>query len=71
MAGAYERWFPAVVIVGLLRVTVKHLTASLDRFKMVEKERSEVLTPFSSLKTHIVEKINAIEAWCKNAIRTG
>lgn len=71
MAGAYERWFPAVVIVGLLRVTVKHLTATLDRFKMVEKERSEVLTPFSSLKTGIVEKINAIEAWCKNAIRTG
>jgi hypothetical protein len=56
MAGAYERWFPAVVIVGLLRVTVKHLTATLDRFKMVEKERSEVLTPFSSLKTDIVEK---------------
>jgi hypothetical protein len=71
MAGAYERWFPAVVIVGLLRVTVKHLTATLDRFKMVEKERSEVLTPFSSLKTDIVKKINAIEAWCKNAIRTG
>jgi len=71
MAGAYERWFPAVVIVGLLRVTMKHLTATLDRFKMVEKERSEVLTPFSSLKTDIVEKINAIEAWCKNAIRTG
>jgi len=59
------------VIVGLLRVTVKHLTATLDRFKMVEKERSEVLTPFSSLKTDIVGKINAIEAWCKNAIRTG
>lgn len=71
MAGADERWFPAVVIVGLLRVTMKHLTATLDRFKMVEKERSEVLTPFSSLKTDIVEKINAIEAWCKNAIRTG
>jgi hypothetical protein len=71
MAGAYERWFPAVVIVGLLRITVKHLTATLDRFKMVEKERSEVLTPFSSLKTDIVKKINVIEVWCKNAIRTG
>jgi hemoglobin len=53
------------------QLTVKHLTATLDRFKVAEKERSEVPTLFSSLKSDIVEKINAIEAWCKNAIRTG
>jgi hemoglobin len=38
------------------QLAVKHLTATLDRFKVAEKERGEVLTLFSSLKSDIVEK---------------
>jgi hemoglobin len=38
------------------QVTVKHLTATLDQFKVPEKERSEVVTLFASLKSDIVEK---------------
>ncbi len=38
------------------QLTVKHLTATLDRFKVAEKERSEISTLFSSLKSDIVEK---------------
>ena len=38
------------------QVTVKHLNATLDRFKTPEKERNEILTLFASLKGHIVEK---------------
>jgi len=38
------------------QLAVRHLTATLDRFKVAEKERGEVLTLFSSLKSDIVEK---------------
>ena len=38
------------------QVTVKHLNATLDRFKVPEKERNEILTLFASLKQDIVEK---------------
>ena len=38
------------------QVTVKHLNATLDRFKVPEKERNELLTLFASLKRDIVEK---------------
>jgi hemoglobin len=38
------------------QVTVKHLMATLDKFKVPEKERGEVLSLFSSLKSDIVEK---------------
>jgi hemoglobin len=38
------------------QVTVKHLNATLDRFKVPEKERNEILTLFASLKRDIVEK---------------
>jgi hemoglobin len=35
---------------------VKHLVATLDKFKVPEKEKNEVLTAVSSLKGDIVEK---------------
>jgi hemoglobin len=35
---------------------VKHLTASLDKFKVPEKEKGEVLNAVSSFKPDIVEK---------------
>jgi len=38
------------------QVTVKHLMATLDKFKVPETERGEVLKMFSSLKSDIVEK---------------
>ena len=38
------------------QVTVKYLNATLDRFKVPEKERNETLTLFASLKPDIVEK---------------
>ena len=38
------------------QLTVKHLTATLDKFKVVDKERNEILKLFSSLKSDIVEK---------------
>ncbi len=34
---------------------VKHLTATLDKFKVPGKEKKEVLTAISSLKGDIVE----------------
>jgi hemoglobin len=36
--------------------SVKHLVATLDKFKVPEKEKNEVLTAVSSLKDQIVEK---------------
>ena len=38
------------------QITVKHLTATVDKFKVPDKERNEILTLFSSLKSDIVEK---------------
>jgi hemoglobin len=38
------------------QVTVKHLVATLDTFKVPEKEKSELLAIASSLKADIVEK---------------
>lgn len=38
------------------QATVQHLVATLDKFKVPEKEKSEVLTAVSSLKGDIVEK---------------
>src|SRR5919201_1719570 len=38
------------------QVTVKHLVASLDKFKVPEKEKGEMLAIASSLKADIVEK---------------
>jgi hemoglobin len=38
------------------QVAVKHLTATLDKFKVPQKEKDEVLTLISSLKADIVEK---------------
>jgi len=37
-------------------LTVKHLVATLDKFKVPEKEKKELLTIASSLKGDIVEK---------------
>ena len=37
-------------------LTVKHLVASLDKFKVPEKEKSELLAIASSLKPDIVQK---------------
>lgn len=37
-------------------LTVQHLVASLDKFKVPEKEKGELLTIASSLKPDIVEK---------------
>ena len=37
-------------------LTVKHLVATLDKFKVPEKEKSEVLGAVSGLKKDIVEK---------------
>jgi hemoglobin len=37
-------------------IAVKHLTASLDKFKVPEKEKSELLGAVSGLKKEIVEK---------------
>ncbi len=37
-------------------VTVKHLTATLDKFKVPDKEKNEVLTAVSGLKGDIVGK---------------
>jgi len=37
-------------------ITVKHLTATVDKFKVPDKERNEILTLFASLKSDIVEK---------------
>ena len=36
--------------------SVKHLVATLDKFKVPEKEKGEVLAAISGLKTDIVEK---------------
>jgi hemoglobin len=36
--------------------SVKHLVATLDKFKVPEKEKNEVLTAVSGLKDQIVEK---------------
>ena len=38
------------------QVTVKHLMATLDKFKVPDKERNEILTMFAGLKNDIVEK---------------
>jgi len=38
------------------QITVKHLVATLDRFKVPEKEKGELLAIASSLKSDIVEK---------------
>ena len=38
------------------QATVKHLAAALDKFKVPEKEKSELLAIASSLKADIVEK---------------
>jgi hemoglobin len=38
------------------QITVKHLTATVDKFKVPDKERNEILTLFASLKSDIVEK---------------
>ena len=38
------------------QVTVKHLTATMDKFKVPDKERNEILALFASLKGDIVEK---------------
>ena len=38
------------------QTAVKHLTATLDKFKVPQKEKDEVLTLISSLKNDIVEK---------------
>lgn len=38
------------------QATVKHLVATLDKFKVPEKEKNELLTIASSLKADIVEK---------------
>ena len=37
-------------------LAVKHLVATLDKFKVPEKEKSELLAIASSLKADIVEK---------------
>jgi len=39
------------------QLTVKHLTATFDKFKVPDKERSEVVALLSSLKADIVEKL--------------
>ena len=38
------------------QITVKHLMATLDKFKVPDKERNEILTMFAGLKNDIVEK---------------
>ena len=38
------------------QITVKHLTATLDKFQVPGKERSEILAMFANLKNDIVEK---------------
>ena len=38
------------------QLTVKHLTATFDKFKVPEKERQQVIELFSTLKKDIVEK---------------
>ena len=38
------------------QLTVIYLTATLDKFKVADKERNEILKLFSSLKSDIVEK---------------
>jgi hypothetical protein len=37
-------------------LTVKHLVATLDKFKVPDKEKGELLAIASSLKVDIVEK---------------
>jgi hemoglobin len=37
-------------------LSVKHLVATLDKFKVPEKEKSELLAAVSALKPDIVEK---------------
>jgi hemoglobin len=38
------------------QIHVKHLTATVDKSKVPDKERNEILTLFASLKSDIVEK---------------
>jgi hemoglobin len=38
------------------QITVKHLMVTLDKFKVPDKERNEILTMFAGLKNDIVEK---------------
>jgi len=44
------------IIEGDWQAAVKHLVATLDKFKVPEKEKGELLAIASSLKTDIVEK---------------
>ena len=38
------------------QLTVKHLNATLDKFKVADNERTEILTLFAGVKKDIVEK---------------
>lgn len=38
------------------QVTVKHLNATLDKFKVADHERTEILTMFAGVKKDIVKK---------------
>ena len=38
------------------QITVKHLMATLDKFKVPDKERSEIVAMFAGLKSDIVEQ---------------
>jgi hemoglobin len=38
------------------QVTVKHLNATLDKFKVADNERTEILSMFAGVKKDIVEK---------------
>jgi hypothetical protein len=38
------------------QLTVKHLNATLDKFKVADNERTEILTLFAGIKKDIVEK---------------
>ena len=38
------------------QLTVKHLNATLDKFKVADNERTEIVTMFAGIKKDIVEK---------------
>jgi len=38
------------------QLTVKHLNATLDKFKLADNERTEILSMFAGVKKDIVEK---------------
>jgi hypothetical protein len=54
VASARQRWVDSALTLGITKsdwqVTVTHLNATLDNFKVADNERTEILTMFAGVK---------------------